>query len=123
MPSSNLLRAQQSKLSRGFSFHNLIGHLLYGSLPDALFNLSYLTLLAGLYKVYSKDVRIISVEEIERERSGRSQIQDKLKARIENSIGLIRSMKEISGFSAEINVDVPEVDVKGFGEGIGLYLV
>ncbi|RLI84557.1 MAG: hypothetical protein DRO98_08435 [Archaeoglobales archaeon] len=57
-------------------------------------------------------MRIISVEEIERERSGRSQIQDKLKARIENSIGLIRSMKEISGFSAEINVDVPEVDVK-----------
>lgn len=46
-----------------------------------------------------------------RGRSGRSQIQDKPKARIENSIGLIRSMKEISGFSAEINVDVPEVDV------------
>ncbi len=116
----------------------LIGDVIYayfdswgiyytGSLPDIFYNLQYLSLLLGVLGVYGKEVRVVTVEEIERdkrrlellnklmrhdilndlsailgyleiyEETGNVELLKKAKMRAENSIELIKAIKVFDG--------------------------
>ena len=108
-----------------FNYYESWGIYYTGSLPDIFYNLDYLTLLFAMYEVYSRDVEVVTVEDIERERkrvkllnklmrhdilndlsavlgyleiyrdSRDPEILDKIEMRIKNSINLIKSTRVV----------------------------
>jgi len=108
-----------------FNYYEVWGIYYTGSLPDVMYNLDYLVLLFAMYDVYRKNVEIITVEDIERERrmvkllnklmrhdilndlsavlgyleiykeSKDPKILEKLEMRIKNSINLIKSVRAV----------------------------
>ncbi len=51
-----------------YNYYDSMGIYYTGSLPDAFYNLSYMTLLLTMYEVYKREVEIVTAEDLERER-------------------------------------------------------
>lgn len=122
-----------------YNYYDIWGIYYTGSLPDAFYNLSYLVLLFTMLEVYRRNVRIVTIEDIEREKakfeflnklmrhdilndlsavlgyleifkqSKNPEILDKIETRIKNSINLIKSVRTVEKKPEIKPVDLKEV--------------
>jgi len=122
-----------------YAYFDSWGIYYTGSLPDVFYNLQYLSLLLGVMGVYGKEVRVMTVEEIESDRrrlellnklmrhdilndlsailgyleiyeeTKDEELLKKAKMRAENSIDLIKAIRVFDGKSSLEPVNLKEI--------------